>query len=92
MPNGKPGDNPITDTMIHGMHPFPPDLEKLIIELQKLAPYIFNSLEWEPFKWEQGKHLNEAKELIESLIKNYGDPTAHKTLIDAYKQKISNDQ
>lgn len=92
MPNGKPGDNPITDTVIHGMHPFPPDLEGLIFQLHKLAPQIFNALEWEPFKWEQGKHLNEAKELVGSLIRNYGDPAIYKTLIEAYKKKISSEE
>jgi hypothetical protein len=25
VPNVKSGDNPLSDTIIHGMHPYPPD-------------------------------------------------------------------
>jgi hypothetical protein len=30
MPNGKIGDHPITDLILHGRHPFPPDVEDLV--------------------------------------------------------------
>lgn len=88
MPNGIPGDSPITDTVINGGHPFPPDLEDLVIKLHNFDPQIFNLLEWEPFNWEEGKYLNEAKELLTGLIENYGDPDSYKRLIAQYTQKI----
>jgi hypothetical protein len=34
MPNGKPNDHPLTDLFAHGMHPFPEDMEGLILELK----------------------------------------------------------
>ena len=33
MPNGKPHDHPVTDTVSHGLHPFPPDIEDLVQQL-----------------------------------------------------------
>ena len=47
--NEKKGDDPILDITIHSIHPFPNDLEKLVIELNKLNPGIFNDLEYAPF-------------------------------------------
>ncbi len=87
MPNGRPHDNPISDILIHGMHPYPHDLEELVKQLHGLNPAIFNELDCEPFEWEKGKRINEAKELLESLIECHGDPRQiHKT-IAAYKAK-----
>ena len=87
MPNGRPHDNPISDILIHGMHPFPPELEALVLELEKLDSWIFNELEWEPFEWERGKHLEEARELLEALIRSHGDPNARREHIAAYRAK-----
>ena len=36
MPNGKPGDHPVTDLLVHGWHPFPEDIEALIREIHAL--------------------------------------------------------
>lgn len=37
MVNGKHGDNPLTDLTIHGEHPFPPDIEKLLLRIDELG-------------------------------------------------------
>jgi len=37
MPNGKPHANPLTDMIIHGMHPFPPDIENLLLRIDELG-------------------------------------------------------
>jgi hypothetical protein len=71
MPNGKPGDNPITDLMVHGMHPFPPDIEDKIRELAKRAPQELAKLGWEPFEWGEGKKLDEARTKLDALLKQY---------------------
>lgn len=38
MPNGKPGDDPITDLLVHGLHPFPLEVEPLLLEIFKREP------------------------------------------------------
>jgi len=38
MANGKPGDHPITDMLVHGMHPFPADIEQMVRKLLSLNP------------------------------------------------------
>lgn len=38
MPNGKPGDSPLSDMLVHGLHPFPPDMETLLREVLRLRP------------------------------------------------------
>ncbi len=75
VPNGKPGDNPLTDLLIHGAHPFPPDIEKMLLRIEDLGrragrwPLGEN---W-PFsghesKWERGRNLDEARRLLTELI------------------------
>ena len=35
--NGKTGDNPLTDLVVHGKHPFPPDIEELLLSIEALG-------------------------------------------------------
>lgn len=37
MPNGRPGDNPLSDLTIHGAHPFPPDIEGMLLRIDALS-------------------------------------------------------
>jgi hypothetical protein len=37
MSNGKPGDNPLTDFLLHGSHPFPEDIEDLLRRIEKIG-------------------------------------------------------
>ena len=72
--NGKPGDNPLTDLVIHEAHPFPPDIEKMLIEIDSLGR---KSGRWalgenwpfspKEFDWERGKNLDEARRLLTHL-------------------------
>jgi hypothetical protein len=75
MPNGKSGDNPLSDMTIHGAHPFPPDIEDLLRRIDKLGrgpdrwplgenwPYSPHE-----FDWEGGKNLDEARKLLSHLL------------------------
>ena len=38
MPNGRPGDHPLTDLQVHSLHPFPMEAESLLLEILKLCP------------------------------------------------------
>ncbi|MEK7364978.1 MAG: hypothetical protein AAB016_13500 [candidate division NC10 bacterium] len=87
MPNGKPGDHPVTDLIVHGRHPFPPDVEELVRTLHTLDPVVFNALEWAPFDWEQGRHLEEARILLRGLIESHGDPAARRRCLESYRSR-----
>lgn len=88
MPNGKPHDNPISDIIIHGLHPFPEDLEILIKKLYQINSEIFNKLELAPFDWERGKYISEAKILLRKLIEHNGNPNIYNKLIDEYNTEV----
>jgi hypothetical protein len=84
MPNGKVGDNPLTDLTVHGKHPFPPDIEELLLRADALGReagrwalgenWPFSSRE---FDWQAGKDLKGARRdltrLIEMLEAGRGD-------------------
>jgi hypothetical protein len=46
MPNGKPGDHPITDLLHYRRHPFPEDIEALVWQLAKLLPVNVSHPMW----------------------------------------------
>ena len=76
MPNGKPGDNPLTDLIIHGAHPFPTEIEKKLLRIEKLGRkkdryplgenWPFSPRE---FDWEQGQDIDGALRDLSFLIK-----------------------
>lgn len=45
MPNGRPGDHPLTDLLAHGLHPFPPDVEDILLRLVQIdGRHLLNDL------------------------------------------------
>jgi hypothetical protein len=38
MPNGKPGDHPLTDIFLHGLESYGPDIDSMLREISALAP------------------------------------------------------
>ncbi len=71
MPNGRVGDNPVSDMLAHDKHPFPPDMEAMIKELYQVAPQIQNELGWAPFDWEKGNELEAGRKLLKDLLAKY---------------------
>ena len=81
MPNGKPGDHPITDMLVHGMHPFPTDMEDLLRQVLLLDPnfpdgkrYYVEQVRWEHrfFDWERGKNLDEGRIALHKILEELG--------------------
>lgn len=80
MPNGKPGDHPLTDMLVHGMHPFPPDIESLLRQVLEIAPrfpddprvahYYADQLGWEKSisDWEAGNNLDDGREALRAVL------------------------
>ncbi len=75
MPNGKIGDNPLSDLTIHGRHPFPPDIEEMLLRINSLGRrpsrwplgenWPFGSRE---FDWAEGKELDSARRDLAHFI------------------------
>ena len=67
MPNGRIHDNPLTDLFVHGRHPFPPDVEEMLVELRRLEP---QSLQFggKEFAWEAGRDLDEGRAMLRALL------------------------
>jgi hypothetical protein len=75
MPNGKPGDNPLTDMFAHGRHPFPADMEAMLRGLYAVRPGILNELGSEPFEWEGGRNLEAGRERLRRMLRQHSiDP------------------
>jgi len=77
MPGGEQGDHPITKMLVHGLHPFPPDVEGMLREILALDPEFpgggrpyAEQVEWETrfFAWEQGQRLDEGRDALRSLL------------------------
>ena len=72
MPNGKPGDHPLTDLLAHGKHRFPPDMEEMILRLLHLDPRLLmgegavSYREWAD--WEAGRNLDAGRAKLKRLL------------------------
>ena len=73
MPNGRLGDNPITDMLIHGKHPFPSDIEAMLRQLHAIDPMIILGfdLALEPFDWERGRNLEAGRKRLKELLSRH---------------------
>jgi hypothetical protein len=75
VPNGRPGDNPLSDMLAHGAHPFPSDIEQMLRRIEALARcpgrwplgenWPFSPQE---FDWQRGKDLDGARQVLTHLI------------------------
>ncbi len=84
MPNGTPGDHPLTDMLVHGQHPFPLDIERLLREVLELdpqfpdgkRPYV-EQTEWEDrfFAWKRGEGIVEGRDALEQVLRQLQDGT-----------------
>jgi hypothetical protein len=75
MPNGKHGDNPLSDLMVHGAHPFPHDIEKMLLQIDALGRRpgrwpLGENWPYSPqeFDWAEGKNLDSARQVLTQLI------------------------
>ncbi len=69
MPNGKLGDNPISDMFIHGKHPFPADVEEMIRELYRINRVVFDdNFSSAVFDWERGENLEQGRAKLKELL------------------------
>jgi hypothetical protein len=94
MPNGKPGDNPLTDLIVHGAHPFPPDIERLLLRIYELGKGLGRwplGQNWpyspQEFEWEKGNDLDGARELLSHMVKMLEVGRGDEILVDPMTRK-----
>ena len=68
MPNGRPGDNPMTDLLAHGKHPFPDDMEAMILKILSIDPHALDRLDIASFRWEHGEDLAKERRYLRSKL------------------------
>ena len=62
MPNGRPNDHAFSDLLVHGMHQFPSDIERLVRELHQLGGQCaLNEFAGDANLWESGGQLDDAR-------------------------------
>ena len=94
MPNGKAHDNPLSDMTVHGMHPFPPDIETLLRRVDELGRRpgrwpLGENWPYSPreFRWERGEDLDEARGLLSNLIEMLEAGRGDEVLVNPQTQK-----
>lgn len=92
--NGKPGDSPLTDLVLYGKHPFPPDIEEMLLRIEDLGrragrwPLGEN---W-PFSpregyWEQGEDLDGARRDLAHLLEMLEAGRGDEVLVDPLSRR-----
>jgi hypothetical protein len=94
MPNGKHGDNPLSDLAIHGQHPFPSDIEKMLLRIDTLGRrpgrwplgenWPFSPRE---FQWERGEDLDGARRDLAHLLSLLEAGRGDEILVDPLTHK-----
>lgn len=73
MANGKPGDSPITDLLMYGGNPFPPDVTRMVRRLHEIRPERLSEIGLQTFAWERGEDLDGARAWLRRALSDAGD-------------------
>jgi hypothetical protein len=89
MPNGKHGDNPLSDFIVHGRRVFPPDIEDLLRRIDAAGAAVGRwplGQEWpystREFEWAEGKDLDEARRLLRHLLEMLEEGRGDEVLVN----------
>ncbi len=92
--NGKHGDNPLSDLTIYRDHPFPPEIEVLLLRIDHLGrrPNRWPLGENWPFSprefdWVKGKDIEEGIKLLTHLVDMLEAGRGDEVLFDPVTQK-----
>jgi hypothetical protein len=69
---GSPGDNPLTDILVWGLHPFPEDIERLVLHLWNVSPRSLDKIDYsELADWKERRSLEAGRAHLNMLIAEY---------------------
>jgi hypothetical protein len=69
---GSPGDHPLTDLLLYGKHPFPADIEELLVRIRDVAPRYLDRIDFSEFAdWEAGRNLDAGRAHLRALLAEY---------------------
>ena len=94
MPNRKHGDNPLSDLTIYGLHPFPSDIEAMLLRIDALGRgdrrwplgenWPFSPRE---FDWERSKYVDGARRDFTDFIAKLEAGQGDEIMIDPLTRK-----
>jgi hypothetical protein len=97
MPNGTIGDNPLSDLTIHGRHPFPADIEEMLLRIEALGRGLGRwplgeNWPYSPreFEWERGEDLAQARSDLAHYIYMLEAGRGDEIMIDPHTRKPFN--
>jgi hypothetical protein len=69
LPNGTKGDHPITDILVHGLHPYPEEVEKSLLQVHNLNHHLVDFMDiW---SWSAEDGWQSALEECDQMIEGY---------------------
>jgi hypothetical protein len=72
MNQGGPGDHPLDDLIKWGKHPFPADMQTMILRLREVVPrYLDRVSSAEYFDWAAGRNLDVGRDHLRKLLAEY---------------------
>ncbi len=76
MAAGGPGDHPLTDLLYWGKHPFPEEIEELVLAIAAITPEALHDTKlrgatW--WAWEKGEDIEEGVRLLRAKLKELND-------------------
>jgi hypothetical protein len=94
MPNGVLGDNPLSDLTIHGQHPFPPDIEELLLLIEAVGARLGRwplGENWpfypREYEWAEGRDLAGARRDLTNLLAMLEAGRGDEILVDPLTDK-----
>src|SRR3954447_15381326 len=89
LPNGKGGDNPLSDLTIHGVHAFPPEIEELLLRINAAGRKqgrwpLGENWPFSPYEieWSEGRDLARARRLLHYLLEMIEGGRGDEVLLD----------
>jgi hypothetical protein len=72
MASGGPGDHPFTDLFHWGKHPFPPDIEAMVIRIRDVVPRYLDRIDaWDLVTTADPEKLDAGRKQLRVLLSEY---------------------
>ncbi|MBS0664274.1 MAG: hypothetical protein JSR48_13495 [Verrucomicrobia bacterium] len=72
MPIEKSKEHPIRELLLHGKHPFPSDMEAMLLRLNMKPNAITAEIAMDAYDWERGEQLERGRKKLKALCAQNG--------------------